>query len=135
MRVIIAGAGGAAHLPGMVAALTPLPVIGVPVKGSSLDGVDSLHSIVQMPVSWTSHISVPPFPHLFKTRLRSQRGVPVATVAINNALNGGLLAARILGSSNSDVADRIETYMQEMEGEVMAKVEKLEMVGWEVYPG
>merc|ERR1712080_351230 len=77
LRVIIAGAGGAAHLPGMVAAQTCLPVIGVPVKGRTLDGVDSLHSIVQMP-----------------------RGVPVATVAINNSTNAALLAVRILGAAD-----------------------------------
>ncbi len=89
LRVIIAGAGGAAHLPGMVAAMTPLPVIGVPVKGSSLEGLDSLLSIVQMP-----------------------RGVPVATVAINNAENAGLLAARIIGSHDLRVRDRVEQRMQ-----------------------
>ncbi|KAJ7062798.1 phosphoribosylaminoimidazole carboxylase [Mycena amicta] len=90
LRVVIAGAGGAAHLPGMVAAMTALPVIGVPVKGSSLDGVDSLHSIVQMP-----------------------RGIPVATVAINNGTNAGLLA--------------------NLETEVLGKVDKLAKVGWEQY--
>lgn len=117
----------------MVAALTPLPVIGVPVKGSSLDGVDSLHSIVQMPVSQASPI---PFTHSSTYfRFLTQRGVPVATVAINNALNGGLLAARILGAADPDIADRVEAYTREMEGEVMRKVEKLEAVGWEVYPG
>lgn len=75
--MIIAGAGGAAHLPGMVAAMTPLPVVGVPVKTSTLSGVDSLHSIVQMP-----------------------RGIPVATVAIDNAMNAGLLAVRILAAED-----------------------------------
>jgi len=110
VRVIIAGAGGAAHLPGMVAALTSLPVIGVPVKGSTLDGVDSLHSIVQMP-----------------------RGIPVATVAINNAQNAGLLAARILGTGIPGLLDRMEEYMQEMQHEVERKIEKLDIVGWDAY--
>jgi 5-(carboxyamino)imidazole ribonucleotide mutase len=84
LRVIIAGAGGAAHLPGMLAAVTPLPVIGVPVSLKNLDGLDSLLSIVQMP-----------------------KGVPVATVAIDNARNAGLLAARILGSSDAALRDRL----------------------------
>ncbi|CAN0892835.1 Phosphoribosylaminoimidazole carboxylase, chloroplastic (Fragment) [Linum grandiflorum] len=84
LQLIIAGAGGAAHLPGMVASLTPLPVIGVPVRSSSLDGMDSLLSIVQMP-----------------------RGVPVATVAINNATNAGLLAVRILGAGDPDLLARL----------------------------
>lgn len=110
LRVIIAGAGGAAHLPGMVAALTPLPVIGVPVKGSTLDGVDSLHSIVQMP-----------------------RGVPVATVAINNAMNAGLLAVRILASSDNALLAKVEKYIRDMESEVLTKTEKLETVGYEKY--
>ncbi|GBE85451.1 Phosphoribosylaminoimidazole carboxylase [Sparassis crispa] len=110
LRVIIAGAGGAAHLPGMVAAMTPLPVIGVPVKGSSLDGVDSLHSIVQMP-----------------------RGIPVATVAINNGMNAGLLAVRILASGMPDLADAMSVYMKNMESEVLTKVGRLEEVGWENY--
>merc|ERR1712003_315223 len=82
LQVIIAGAGGAAHLPGMVAALTPLPVVGVPIKTSTLNGQDSLLSIVQMP-----------------------RGIPVATVAIGNAMNAGLLAVRILSSSKTDYPD------------------------------
>ena len=102
LQVIIAGAGGAAHLPGMVAALTPLPVIGVPVRGKSLDGMDSLLSIVQMP-----------------------RGVPVATVAINNGVNAGLLAARILGAADSEVQQRIESYQASQEREVMDKVRRL----------
>ncbi|EMD31781.1 hypothetical protein CERSUDRAFT_162535 [Gelatoporia subvermispora B] len=110
LRVVIAGAGGAAHLPGMVAAMTPLPVVGVPVKGSSLDGVDSLHSIVQMP-----------------------RGVPVATVAINNGTNAGLLAVRILSAGVPALADAMDEYMKKMEAEVLAKVDKLEQVGWEKY--
>ncbi|KAI0269362.1 Phosphoribosylaminoimidazole carboxylase [Gloeopeniophorella convolvens] len=98
LRVVVAGAGGAAHLPGMVAALTALPVIGVPVKGSSLDGVDSLHSIVQMP-----------------------RGIPVATVAINNGMNAGLLAVRILSAGMPILVQAMEKYMQEMEAEVLAR--------------
>lgn len=110
LQVIVAGAGGAAHLPGMVAAMTALPVIGVPVKGSSLDGVDSLHSIVQMP-----------------------RGIPVATVAINNGTNAGLLAVRILAAGNPHLVRDMEGYMKELEKEVLGKVEKLEEIGWESY--
>ncbi|KAI8647046.1 phosphoribosylaminoimidazole carboxylase [Parasitella parasitica] len=110
LMAIIAGAGGAAHLPGMVAAMTPLPVIGVPVKGSSLDGVDSLYSIVQMP-----------------------RGIPVATVAVNNSTNAALLAIRILGASIPGIQEQMAAYMEKMEGEVMNKVEKLDNVGWENY--
>lgn len=108
LRAIIAGAGGAAHLPGMVAAQTALPVIGVPVKGSTLDGVDSLHSIVQMP-----------------------RGIPVATVAINNAMNAGLLAVRILGAANSVFQVRMQKYMDEMCEGVYDKVSRLEDLGWD----
>ncbi|KAL7320716.1 phosphoribosylaminoimidazole carboxylase ade2 [Mucor circinelloides] len=110
LMAIIAGAGGAAHLPGMVAAMTPLPVIGVPVKGSSLDGVDSLYSIVQMP-----------------------RGIPVATVAVNNSTNAALLAIRILGASIPGIQEQMAAYMEKMEGEVLTKVEKLDNVGWENY--
>ncbi|ODV84773.1 hypothetical protein CANARDRAFT_28911 [[Candida] arabinofermentans NRRL YB-2248] len=110
LKCIIAGAGGAAHLPGMVAAMTPLPVVGVPVKGSTLDGVDSLHSIVQMP-----------------------RGIPVATVAINNATNAALLAIRILGVFDSQWMSKMETYMNNMEDEVLEKAEKLENGGYEEY--
>ncbi|KAG0281067.1 phosphoribosylaminoimidazole carboxylase ade2 [Linnemannia exigua] len=110
IKVIIAGAGGAAHLPGMVAALTPLPVIGVPVRGSTLDGVDSLHSIVQMP-----------------------RGVPVATVAINNSTNAALLAVRMLGSFIPSYLDRMEKYQVQMEKEVQAKIATLDQVGWQKY--
>jgi phosphoribosylaminoimidazole carboxylase len=110
LRVIIAGAGGAAHLPGMVAAMTGLPVVGVPVKGSSLDGVDSLHSIVQMP-----------------------RGIPVATVAINGGMNAGLLAVRILGTGMPNLTKDMEAYLKGLEGEVMGKVERLEEIGWERY--
>ncbi|KAI0922148.1 phosphoribosylaminoimidazole carboxylase ade2, variant 3 [Taiwanofungus camphoratus] len=110
LRTIIAGAGGAAHLPGMVAAITALPVIGVPVKGSSLDGVDSLHSIVQMP-----------------------RGIPVATVAINNGMNAGLLAVRILGAGMPHLTGAMDAYLKSLETEVLAKVNRLEEVGWEKY--
>ncbi|KAF6748541.1 phosphoribosylaminoimidazole carboxylase [Ephemerocybe angulata] len=110
LKTIIAGAGGAAHLPGMVAAMTALPVIGVPVKGSTLDGVDSLHSIVQMP-----------------------RGIPVATVAINNSTNAGLLAVRILSAGIPRLIGEMELYMKKMENEVLGKVETLQEVGWEKY--
>ncbi|TFY50392.1 hypothetical protein EVJ58_g11068 [Rhodofomes roseus] len=110
LLVIIAGAGGAAHLPGMVAAMTSLPVIGVPVKGSSLDGVDSLHSIVQMP-----------------------RGIPVATVAINNASNAGLLAVRILATGTPEILHKMDGYLKDQADEVIGKVQKLEEIGWEKY--
>ncbi|KAK6202307.1 phosphoribosylaminoimidazole carboxylase [Scheffersomyces amazonensis] len=110
LKVIIAGAGGAAHLPGMVAAMTPLPVIGVPVKGSTLDGVDSLHSIVQMP-----------------------RGIPVATVAINNSTNAALLAIRILGAYDAKWLQEMQNYMINMENEVLDKAEVLEDIGYEEY--
>ncbi|KAK4480442.1 hypothetical protein RD792_013515 [Penstemon davidsonii] len=110
IQVIIAGAGGAAHLPGMVAALTPLPVIGVPVRASTLDGLDSLLSIVQMP-----------------------RGVPVATVAINNATNAGLLAVRLLGISDIDLQAKMAQYQDDRRDEVLVKGDKLEKGGWEDY--
>ena len=129
LRVIVAGAGGAAHLPGMVAAMTALPVIGVPVKGSSLDGVDSLHSIVQMPVSSTHFLMVTP---LMNSHLR-QRGIPVATVAINNGVNAGLLAVRILAAGNPRLVRDMEDYLKGLEKEVLGKVEKLEEIGWESY--
>ena len=110
IRVIIAGAGGAAHLPGMVASMTPLPVIGVPVKGSSLEGMDSLLSIVQMP-----------------------GGVPVATVAINGAKNAGILAAQMIGIKSKVVRDKVKDYMKQMENEVLKKAEKLEDIKYEEY--
>jgi len=110
LQVIIAGAGGAAHLPGMVASLTPLPVIGVPVRSSSLDGMDSLLSIVQMP-----------------------GGVPVATVAINGAKNAGILAAQIIGSNDKILQEKIVAYKQKMREEVQAKSEKLEQLGYRDY--
>ena len=97
-KVIIAGAGGAAHLPGMVASLTSLPVIGVPVSLKNLDGMDSLLSIVQMP-----------------------GGVPVATVGIDSAKNAGLLAARIIGSADSAIATKIDGQLQELNQEAKAK--------------
>ncbi len=98
IRVIIAGAGGAAHLPGMLASTTSLPVIGVPVPLKYLDGMDSLLSIVQMP-----------------------RGVPVATVAVGNAANAGLLAARILGTSDPALRSRLDIYRGELEQQARAK--------------
>ncbi|GAA5878764.1 hypothetical protein JCM16303_007174 [Sporobolomyces ruberrimus] len=110
IRTIIAGAGGAAHLPGMVASSTTLPVIGVPVRGSVLDGVDSLHSIVQMP-----------------------RGIPVATVGINNSTNAALLAIRILATSIPRLEQEIAEYAERLEEEVMNKVAKLEEIGWDEY--
>lgn len=103
LQVIIAGAGGAAHLPGMVAAISPLPVIGVPVKSSCLNGEDSLLSIVQMPP-----------------------GVPVATVAINGARNAGILAAQILGTAQPALRQRVADLKRDLEAMVMEKVAKLE---------
>ncbi len=105
LHVIIAGAGGAAHLPGMVASITTLPVIGVPIKSSnSIDGWDSVLSILQMP-----------------------NGVPVATVALNAAKNAGILAAQIIGTTNGNIAAAISHYKQELEHEVSAKVTRLKM--------
>lgn len=103
LKAIIAGAGGAAHLPGMVASITTLPVIGVPVKLKALDGMDSLLSIVQMP-----------------------GGVPVATVAINNAKNAGLLAVQILATSNDELAGKMQAYKDKMKEEVLVKAAKVE---------
>lgn len=103
IKVIIAGAGGAAHLPGMVASISPLPVIGVPVKSSnSIDGWDSVLSILQMP-----------------------GGVPVATVALNGAKNAGILAAQIIGSGNNDVLNRIVDYKEALKTKVIASSKKL----------
>lgn len=110
LKVIIAGAGGAAHLPGMVAALTPLPVIGVPVKTSTLSGVDSLYSIVQMP-----------------------GGIPVATVAIGNAKNAGLLAVQILGSHQPDLLQKVQDYRRSLRNMVMVKQAKLDEMGHVAY--
>jgi len=101
--VIIAGAGGAAHLPGMTASLTPLPVIGVPVKSSnSIDGWDSILSILQMP-----------------------NGIPVATVALNAAKNAGILAAKIIGASNPELLEKLMVYMEEMKQKVLDSAENL----------
>jgi 5-(carboxyamino)imidazole ribonucleotide mutase len=111
IKVIIAGAGGSAHLPGMVASLTPLPVIGVPIKTKTMDGLDSLLSIVQMPY-----------------------GIPVATVAVNGAKNAGLLAARIIGTSNEDTMIKVADFQSKIKNEVMDKIEKLENVGYKEYP-
>ncbi|MDB5204902.1 MAG: 5-(carboxyamino)imidazole ribonucleotide mutase [Candidatus Taylorbacteria bacterium] len=112
LKVIIAGAGGAAHLPGMTASMTVLPVIGVPVKGKNLEGMDSLLSIVQMP-----------------------GGIPVATVAINGAKNAGLLALRILGTSNKTLQEKLALYAKKMESDVKEKAEKLEKNGYVNYLG
>ena len=110
LKVIIAGAGGAAHLPGMVAALTPLPVIGVPVQTKILQGVDSLYSIVQMPA-----------------------GIPVATVAIGNATNAGLLAIQILATHNPQLLTQVQAYRQSLKQMVQDKQSKLEQVGYRDY--
>ncbi len=108
-KVIIAGAGGAAHLPGMVASLTSLPVIGVPIKSSnSLDGWDSILSILQMP-----------------------NGIPVATVALNAAKNAGILAATIIGAFDEKISDKIITFKKSLESEVMGKISKLKKDGWQ----
>ena len=108
--IIIAGAGGAAHLPGMTAALFPLPVIGVPIMTKSLGGVDSLYSIVQMPA-----------------------GIPVATVAINGAANAGLLAVKMLALKDTSLVEKLNAYSEEMKNGVVAKADKLEKIGYEEY--
>ena len=109
LKVIIAGAGGAAHLPGMVASITPLPVIGVPIKSSnSIDGWDSVLSILQMP-----------------------NGVPVATVALNAAKNAAILAAQIIGASDENVSKKIVDYKNSLNSEVIEKVQKMKKDGWE----
>ena len=113
---------GAAHLPGMVAAMTPLPVIGVPVKATHLDGLDSLLSIVQMPVRFP----LLPLNHV-------QRGIPVATVAINNSTNAALLALRILGVSRPEILEAMDDYLGSLKEGVGQKVEKLENIGWQEY--
>lgn len=110
IKVIIAGAGGAAHLPGMVAALTPLPVIGVPVASRHLQGVDSLYSIVQMPA-----------------------GIPVATVAIGNARNAGLLAIQILATADAGLLEKVQQYRHSLAQMVLDKQAKLEAVGYQRY--
>lgn len=108
INVIIAGAGGAAHLPGMVASITPLPVIGVPVKSSnSIDGWDSVLSILQMP-----------------------NGIPVATVALNGAKNAGILAASIIGATDSNVRDQVAKYKAELTKQVEQKIENIKNQGY-----
>ena len=110
LKVIIAGAGMAAHLPGMCAAIFPLPVIGIPMHTTSLGGRDSLYSIVQMP-----------------------SGIPVATVAINGGANAGLLAAKILAVSDSTLLDRLKAYSEKLKTAVQKKDEKLQEVGYKNY--
>ncbi|HSW67063.1 MAG TPA: 5-(carboxyamino)imidazole ribonucleotide mutase [Bacteroidales bacterium] len=110
LKVIIAGAGGAAHLPGMIAAITALPVIGVPVKSANLSGLDSLLSIVQMP-----------------------EGVPVATVAINSSANAALLAAQIIGSHDKTTLEKVEKYKQSLRETVEEKASRLENFGFRKY--
>ena len=110
LQVIVAGAGGAAHLPGMVASLTTLPVIGVPVRSTMLSGVDSLHSIVQMP-----------------------GGIPVATVAIGGGLNAGLLAAQILALQDDGLQERLGAYRQQLHDTVTAKDQRLVELGSAAY--
>ena len=110
IKVIIAGAGGSAHLPGMIASITSLPVIGVPIKTGFNDGLDSLLSIVQMP-----------------------KGIPVATVAVNGAFNAGILACQILATSDYDLLSRIQKYKEELQNQVLSKVKELENIGWKSY--
>ena len=109
-KVIIAGAGKAAHLPGMCAAIFPMPVIGIPMKTSDLGGVDSLYSIVQMP-----------------------SGIPVATVAINGGANAGILAAKILATSDAELLAKLKAYSESLKNDVVKKAEKLEQVGYKEY--
>lgn len=110
IKVIIAGAGMAAHLPGMCAAIFPMPVIGIPMSGSTLDGVDALYSIVQMP-----------------------SGIPVATVAINGGANAALLAARILATSDDELLTKLKEYKQELKDAVADKDKRLQEVGYKNY--
>ena len=110
IKVIIAGAGKAAHLPGMCAALFPMPVVGIPMKTSDLGGVDSLYSIVQMP-----------------------SGIPVATVAINGGANAGILAAKILATSDAELLAKLKEYSESLKNDVVKKAEKLEQVGYKEY--
>ena len=110
IKVIIAGAGKAAHLPGMCAALFPMPVVGIPMKTSDLGGVDSLYSIVQMP-----------------------SGIPVATVAINGGANAGILAAKILATSDAELLAKLKNYSEEMKNDVVKKADKLESIGYKEY--
>ena len=109
-KVIIAGAGMAAHLPGMCAAIFPMPVIGIPMKTSDLGGVDSLYSIVQMP-----------------------SGIPVATVAINGGANAGILAAKILATSDTALLDKLKAYSAKLKDQVVAKDEKLQAEGYKAF--
>lgn len=109
-KVIIAGAGKAAHLPGMCAAIFPMPVIGIPMKTSDLGGVDSLYSIVQMP-----------------------SGIPVATVAINGGANAGILAAKILAASDEALLQKVKDYTESLKNEVVKKADKLAEVGYKEY--
>ncbi len=109
-KVIIAGAGKAAHLPGMCAAIFPMPVIGIPMKTSDLGGVDSLYSIVQMP-----------------------SGIPVATVAINGGANAGILAAKILATSDEELLGRLKDYSKKLKDQVVAKDEKLQSEGYKAF--
>lgn len=110
LKVIIAGAGGSAHLPGMAASLTPLPVIGVPIKTKNMDGLDSLLSIIQMPP-----------------------GIPVATVAINGAKNAGILAASIIGANDKKILDKVTKYKEKLKKEVFQKAKKLEKIKYKKY--
>ena len=110
IKVIIAGAGKAAHLPGMCAALFPLPVIGIPMKTSDLGGVDSHNYIVQIP-----------------------SGIPVATIAINGATNAGILAAKILAASDDELLGKLKQYSEEMKNDVVKKDEKLQQIGYKEY--
>ncbi|MBE5985347.1 5-(carboxyamino)imidazole ribonucleotide mutase [Lacrimispora sp. AGF001] len=110
IKVIIAGAGKAAHLPGMCAALFPMPVIGIPMKTSDLGGVDSLYSIVQMP-----------------------SGIPVATVAINGGTNAGILAAKILAAGDGELLARLKDYSENLKNDVVKKAEKLDKIGYREY--
>ena len=110
LKVIIAGAGGAAHLPGMLAANTSIPIIGVPIKTSTLNGIDSLYSIVQMPA-----------------------GIPVATVAINGAENAGILASSILGITDPEIYERVHLYKMNLKQSVEEKALQLESIGYEKY--
>ena len=110
IKVIIAGAGKAAHLPGMCAALFPMPVVGIPMKTSDLGGVDSLYSIVQMP-----------------------SGIPVATVAINGGANAGIQAAKILATSDAELLAKLKSYSEEMKNDVVKKADKLESIGYKEY--
>lgn len=110
IEVIIAGAGGAAHLAGSIAALTPLPVIGVPLSGSALGGIDALYSVVQMP-----------------------RGIPVATVAVDGAHNAALLAAQIIGVKDPQIREKVSAYKEELGTKVKKKNEELQQIGYSKY--